>query len=245
MDQAELEERLSRIVTAWTLVFQAHAGAVEGVAGARARLIQRYSGAAYRYLLGALGDAEAADELCQEFALRVVRGDFHKANPQRGRFRNYLRTALIHLVTDYHRSRQGWPQALGDADPPALQQTGDTEQQFLANWREELLHRTWKALADVSPAYYAVLQARIEMPDLSSAQLADHLAKQLGKPMTAANVRKTLERAHARFADLLLDEVAVSLESTDVELVRKELVELNLLKYCEASFQRRRSELPS
>ena len=35
-----------------------------------------------------------------------------RAAPDRGRFRDYLKTALIHLVTDYHRSRQAWPQGL-------------------------------------------------------------------------------------------------------------------------------------
>ena len=50
-------------------------------ASARRELIQRYGGAAYRYLLGALKSPEAAEELLQDFSLRFIRGDFRRADP--------------------------------------------------------------------------------------------------------------------------------------------------------------------
>src|SRR5437867_1139738 len=53
MDQANLTEHLSRISTLWSMVFQAHAEPVDAATAARQRLLQRYHGAAYRYLLGA------------------------------------------------------------------------------------------------------------------------------------------------------------------------------------------------
>src|SRR5713101_7167113 len=106
MDQQELNQHLSRISTQWTMVFQAHQGPVDAVTRARHQLLQRYSGAAYRYLLGAVRDPDVAAELCQEFALQFVRGDFRRADPERGRFRDYLKRALIHMITDYQRTRQ-------------------------------------------------------------------------------------------------------------------------------------------
>jgi hypothetical protein len=102
-----------------------------------------------------------------------------------------------------------------------------------------VLERTWQALAKTSTAYHAVLRGRIENPDLSSAQLADKLSFDLGKPMTAVNVRKTLERAQRKFADLLVEEIAASLPSADEALVRQELAELDLLKYCGDALARR------
>ena len=54
------EERLSRITTRWTLVDEAHRGPGDAAAAARAELWRRYGGAAHRYLLGALRDADAA-----------------------------------------------------------------------------------------------------------------------------------------------------------------------------------------
>jgi RNA polymerase sigma-70 factor (ECF subfamily) len=241
MDRDNLNERLSRISTVWTMIFQAHAGPEDVAARAQQALMQRYSGAAYRYLLGALRDPDAAADLCQEFALRFVRGDFRRADPERGRFRDYLKTALRHLVTDYHRARQALPRQLsaGAAEPAAAGATADDERLFLTSWREELLERTWKALVDDNPAFHAVLLYRIEDPQASSARMAEELSAPLGKPVTAAWVRKTLQRAHARYADLLLEEVECSLERPGPEELRHELEELDLLRYCRSALERR------
>src|SRR5262245_57328630 len=97
-----LESRLSGISTLWSTFFQAHKSGDAAVA-ARQALLERYSGAVYRYLLGAVRNEDTAADLTQEFALRFLRGDFHRADPQRGRFRDYLKTSLIHLVNDHHR----------------------------------------------------------------------------------------------------------------------------------------------
>jgi len=242
MDPQDLQERLSRISTLWTMVFQAHAGPADAIADAQRLLMQRYSGAVLRYLLGALHDPDVADDLAQEFAYRFVRGDFRRANPDRGRFRDYLKTALIHLVTDYHNARQTAPRLLApDASEPAapLLESMDSERAFQGSWREELLDRTWKALADANPTYHAALLLRVENPDLQSAQMAERLTARLGKPMSAALVRKSLQRAHVKFADFLLDEVAGSLESAAEDELENELRELDLLRYCRTALERR------
>jgi hypothetical protein len=61
---------------------------------------------------------------------------------------------------------------------------------------------------------------------------------QLGKPVSGAWVRKTLQRGHDKYADLLLDEVAHSLPAATPESLRQELQELDLFKYCGAALQR-------
>ena len=113
------------------------------------------------------------------------------------------------------------------------------QEDFLASWREELLDRTWQALAEANAAYHAVLLRRVENADMPSAQIAEELAASLGKPVTGAWVRKNLQRAHEKFADLLLEEVARSLESAEGEALRDELRELDLLKYCQSALARR------
>jgi RNA polymerase sigma-70 factor (ECF subfamily) len=202
--------------------------------------MQRYCGAVYRYLLGAVRDGEVAEELTQEFALRFLRGDFRGADPERGRFRDYLKTALIHLVNDYHRARQRWPRALGGdtPEPAAAESLADAERDFLTDWREELLERTWKALAMANPTSHAVLLLRLENPEMPSAQMAEQFTARLGKPRNSAWVRKTLQRAHDRYADLLLAEVANSLPAATPEALRQELQELDLLKYCRTALER-------
>jgi RNA polymerase sigma-70 factor (ECF subfamily) len=242
MPRADLDERLSRISTVWTEVFQAHASLAGEAGEAQRGLLQRYSGAAYRYLLGAVRDPDVAADLAQEFALRIVRGDFRRADPERGRFRDYLKAALYRLVTDHHRARQVWPRALApDAPEPAAPPAEDpeTDEAFLACWREELLDRAWKALANDNPAYHAALLFRVENPDASSADAAEQLGGRLGKAVTAAWVRKTVERAREKFAALLLDEVGCSLGTSEPAALQQELRALDLLRYCRTALDRK------
>src|SRR5688572_16171966 len=67
-------ERLSRIKTQWSLVFQAHTGQGDEVTSA------------------------------QEWLL--LRGDFKRADPARGRFRDLLKQALRHLAIDHWRRKR-------------------------------------------------------------------------------------------------------------------------------------------
>jgi RNA polymerase sigma-70 factor (ECF subfamily) len=231
-------ERLSRIETHWSMLFQAHTGPVPEAQAACRALMARYGGAAYRYLLGAVRDADVADDLTQEFALRFLRGDFQRADPERGRFRDYLKTALIHLVRDYWRARQRWPGAMGHEPAAPDVPAPDPERGFLHVWRQELLAKTWNALAELNPAAHTALRLRVHNPEMPSAQLAERLAAQLGKPVNAAWVRKTLQRAHHRFAALLLDEVARSLPAATPQGLRRELENLDLLRYCRTALER-------
>jgi RNA polymerase sigma-70 factor (ECF subfamily) len=236
--------RLSRISTPWTLVRQAHAGPEAAAATAQRLLMQRYCGAVYRYLRGALHDEEATLELFQEFALRFLRGDFRRADPAAGRFRDYLRAVLSHLVTDYHRERRAQPQPLPAdvvrrAIPPDEGADGEAAA-FIRSWREELVNRAWEALAEAKPVYHAVLVFYVENPEVPSPRMAEQLAVRLGKPFTAAHVRVTLQRAREKFAELLLDEVAHSLGAcTEAELVQ-ELRALQMLKLCAPALERRK-----
>jgi RNA polymerase sigma factor (sigma-70 family) len=232
------EQRLSRISTKWTLMFQAHQAGDHETA-ARAEIIERYTGAVYRYLLGAVGDAHAAEELAQEFALRFLRGDFHRARPERGRFRNYLKSALVNLVNDHHRKRQAAPGPLPADTPDRMDAASDAEANFAASWREEVLERTWQTLAEANPTYHAVLLLHVQRPDLASPQMADVIAAEVGKPMNAPLVRKTLQRAQEKFAKLLVDEVNTTLEMPLEDDLRLELEELDLLRYCRSVLKRR------
>jgi DNA-directed RNA polymerase specialized sigma24 family protein len=243
MELAAPRSHLSRISTPWTLVDRAHGGAADCAAGAQRLLLQRYCGAAYRYLRGALRDEDAAFELLHEFVLRFLRGDFHRADPGSGRFRDYLKAALIHLVTDYHRELQARPRPLpADIDDRSVTQDDAVanEATFLQSWREELVNRTWVALAEAKPTYHAVLSFHVENPALSSAGAAEQLTFQLGKHFTATHVRVTLQRAREKFAELLLDEVTLSLGTcTEAELVQ-ELSTLRMLKLCVTALERRK-----
>jgi RNA polymerase sigma-70 factor (ECF subfamily) len=245
VDDNELEQHLSRISTLWTAVRQAHGPAADARSAAQQQLVQRYARAIFRYLLGAVRDPEVAHELFQEFALHLVRGDFRHADPARGRFRNYVKSALFHLVIEYWRGQQKQPRPLpADAEPAADPSPPESEQAFLRGWRDELLQRTWEALAcleqQTGQVFHSTLRCRVENPELSSEQMAALLAARLGRPLTAAAVRQTLHRARERFSDLLLDEVAHSLQTADLTAVEQELIDLGLFAHCQDALRRRR-----
>jgi RNA polymerase sigma-70 factor (ECF subfamily) len=237
--------RLSQINTQWSMVMLAHGEAADEAGAARSQLLQRYGSSIYRYLVGILHDTDAADELSQEFALRFLRGDFRRAAPERGRFRDLVKAILRNMVVDYKRKQtcvRGTPAqdlAMAREEPPDR----ESDLRFLADLRDELLARSWQRLADAEShsrePLYQVLRFRSEHPAVRSATLAEQLAGVLGKPLTAAGVRQTLHRARARFADYLLHEVASSLSEPSHEELREELSELGLLLYCESALRRR------
>jgi RNA polymerase sigma-70 factor (ECF subfamily) len=248
MDPHEPDRRLSEIETAWTVLHKAHQ---EGSAAewARSALVLRYDGAVYHYLLGMVHDTSEAEELAQEFAVRFLRGDFGSADPQRRRFRDFLKTAVRHLAIDHWRQQKKekdkGPRPLGEgsaATGEAATEPTDTDSAFLHAWRDDLLAKTWKALAqfeeETGHPYHTVLCAKIDRPELHSAQLAQHLGERLGKTFTELGVRQTLYRARQRFARLLVEEVKTSLASTDPYLLEQELIELGLLDYCRLALPR-------
>jgi RNA polymerase sigma-70 factor (ECF subfamily) len=241
---AEEPEHLSRLQTLWTLVCQAHQGPEAQGREARAALLDRYGGAARRYLLGALRDGDAADELAQEFALKFLRGEFRNANPERGRFRNFLKTVLVRLVIDFHRRRKRQPLGMNSQVPEPVAPDDppfDSDAVFLQSWRNELLARGWAALErfekSAGQVFYTVLRFRADHPDFSSAQMAERLSAELGKQFSAANVRQLLHRSREKFAELLLDEVSETLEQQTS--LTEELIELSLLDYCRPALERR------
>jgi RNA polymerase sigma factor (sigma-70 family) len=245
MNPAEFDERLSRISTQWSRLRQAHE---EGESAARARqdLMVRYCGAAFRYLLKAVRDPHLAEDLAQEFALLFIQRRFRHADPDRGRFRDYVKTALFHLVDDHYRKQARRPKAaaIDGQDPAAPSNPPDAELAFRESWSQELLARTWKELADwekqTGQAYHTVLRLRAEQPDLPSPALAERLSALLGKPVTADSARQTLHRAREKFTEFLLHEVRLSLgEGADDTQVEEELADLNLLKYCQGGKKRK------
>jgi RNA polymerase sigma-70 factor (ECF subfamily) len=225
MDEKQLEQALSSITTAWTLLRRAHGDSSGSAAAAWQELMQRYCGAVYRFLLRTLRDPAIAEELTQEFALRFIRGSFRSAEPGHGRFRDFVKTSLFHLVHDYCR-RQGKEPAAADAT---------AELDFRDSWRQELLARAWKAQAvadqESGQPFYAVLRFRVEHPDMPLPKVAEVLGARLGQSLSASTVRQLLDRAREQFAEFLMEETRHSLGTAGVDL-EDELAELNLLKYC-------------
>lgn len=239
MSREEVDDRLSKISTDWGVLKQAHAGADSDARAAQELLIVRYGAAIRRYLGKVAGDPEAAEELFQEFGVAVVEGKLGSAAPDRGRFRDYVKAVLRHLVAKYHAKRRKRPQALGD-DGPALREIAARDEDDSAldtAWRDALMARAWAALRDAHKMGYDVLRYRAENPALSSTDLATRLTAKLGRALSPEAVRQTIHRARKQFAMLLIDEVSHSLTSPTTDAVGEELAELGLLEYCRPALE--------
>ncbi len=238
--ESQPEQRLSQVQTLWTMVCQAHGGGTtSAVRSAQEQLLDRYCTVVRRYLHGALRDPDAAEELTQEFALRFVRGDLKGVDRQRGRFRDYLKGTLFHLIGDFYRSQKKNPLPLADEHVPAATPDEDSvdDQRFLESWRAELLHRAWQSLEQLQETtgqpFHRVLQLRAAQPEMRSGEMAEQLGPVLGHAVNAAWVRQTLHRAREKFADYLLEEVRQTLDQPTLALLEDELVLLGLHGYCQ------------
>ncbi len=238
------------VTTVWSGVFDG-CGADKAAEKARNHLLVRYHEAVYHYFLAKIRDPNAAHELYSNFAVKLLETDriLKNANPQRGRFRHYLKAALHHMVIDYYRSRSRdharrmvFDPAEHDVIAPG---EGERDGDFSPIWRQELLNQAWKALQALEERtgqqHYTVLRFQSDHPTMKGPQLAEQLSAKLGKPFTHDSVRAALSRARARFAALLLEEVERTLESPTLDELEEELIDQQLLPYCKKALQERRA----
>lgn len=237
-------DRLSQLATSWTLLRQAHDPADPRYEAARRYLLDQYGPFVRRYLAGALRHEpnrdEAINDAFQEFALRFARGALGHATPDRGRFRNYLKTCLFNIVTDHRRGNLAGkrPQPLADHDPPAPA-PADDEAEYRSAWQEEFMGRAIRALETVDAGsgrhLYTVLKLRLDRPDLRSEDLAAAVAPTVGKAVSPVWVRKRLSTAKSELARLLVQEVRASLGSPTREELEAELIDLGLFEHCRSA----------
>ncbi|MBL8821459.1 MAG: sigma-70 family RNA polymerase sigma factor [Planctomycetia bacterium] len=229
------ETRIEAIHTQWSLVRRAHVqGKPEEADAARQLLVMRYATAVRKYLGGILRDTEQADELAQDVVVRMLRGDFAGADPDRGRFRDLLKTATRNLA------RKHWEKAnvrrTVDAELNFVPAESSEDADWQRAWQMALLEHVWGRLQEDEqsekgvPAY-TVLHLRTQFPDESSEQLAQRLGDKLQTSIKPDAWRQMLRRSRVKFAELLVDEVRMGLNDPSAQAVEEELAAMGLLEY--------------
>lgn len=203
------------------------------------QFVLRYVPAARRYLHALLKQAELVDEVMQDFLLRVVQRGFQHARPDRGRFRDYLKTTLRHAALAFLRRRRPVQLSADDLDRlPANPLAVGSDDAWLREWRNCLLERTWLALEQHEKRgrgnhAHAVLRLLAEFPEEDSTQHAARLSLALGTPMTPEAFRKQVSRARRLFAEFLCQEVANTIDRPSDRDILDELRTLDLWSYVE------------
>ena len=228
---------LGNIQTQWSLIRKAHQASLvgESASAARQSLVMRYAPAVRRFVQVIVRDPNMADELSQDAMIRILRGDFAGADPNRGRFRDLLKTAIRNMARNYwakenRRSSADFDLSLLDDDG---QETQKLDEEWTSQWRENTLSNVWDKLLDwqessETSVAHTVLKLRSEVPDASSTELAERLSESTGRQYTPANTRQLLRRARVKFVEILVSEVADGLESPSPDDICEELVALGL-----------------
>lgn len=233
---------LSRIETQWAVVREAHDSQISGNQ-AQSELIDIYGPSIKKYLLASMRDPDAAAEVFQEFALRLIRGDFRNADSHKGRFRSMIKTALYRLMIDYYR-RTKKQRKLGSSqeiESLAENESDSTDESFTLAWRQSLLNETWNRLEQLQQQterpYFSVLRARVDFPKLTTKQLHQNLSETDKSIPAESAFRVFIHRARKRFAAILLEQVIASMNDPTDEQVEVELIELGLHHFCKPAMK--------
>jgi DNA-directed RNA polymerase specialized sigma24 family protein len=235
-DEGSQPGRLDEIPTEWSLLRLAHDNPSQ-VGDARNTLVRRYARAIRNYVGALVKDPQDADEVAHDVVVKLLRGSFAGANPQRGRFRDLLTVATHNVVRTYWSKKLARP--INDVDMSNIAGRADPnriEEEDTAVWRNAVLDLAWKALEKYERDHagsvsWTVLRQRADFPDDDTEQLAARVSAKTGRPFQAAALRQQLRRARLRFAQAVLEEIAAGMDDPTPERVEEELQELGLFSY--------------
>jgi DNA-directed RNA polymerase specialized sigma24 family protein len=218
---------LTNLPTIWGTIREAH-GTGPTAQMAMIELISRYHDAVERYLRLKLRDTNLADEVFQEFWAKVLTHKLAGADHNKGRFRDYLRTVLHRLIIDHYRGRKLQPLPPGD-----LLDESQPDVDFDRHMREALLKRVWSRLETYEACtpknrYSSVLHLRSDYPDGSIDDLALKLEEKTQVKISPEAFRKTLQRARAKFLELLVVELKETIHPAGKEDIEAEINDLGL-----------------
>lgn len=195
---------------------------------------RRYNRAIALYVIRKVdGESQVADDIIQDFVLRLLQGGFRTVERLPGSFRFYVCTVLDRLVIDYYRKHpRNAPRPLAEYDVGVTDAELESDQKGIEVWRGEFRRRAMDQLAQTQPAtgspFFHVLDIRGSKDEMSSEELAAQLSERLGRLVKIGTVRKTLHDARSAYGPLLIREVATSLGEPTREQLEQELITLRL-----------------
>src|SRR5688572_6311922 len=214
--------------THWSCIDRARADTASAARPALAEVLRRYRPALFRYLaVGRRIDANDADDLLQGFISSEIleRHLVARAQPDRGRFRALLLTALDRYVSRNRRSARALKRAperavsLDDLTPasgPADAGPGPSEA-FDVAWGRQVIAQALENMrreceASRRPDLWAVFEGRVLAPTLEGAEPVpyEELVRRFGlqTPRQASNAVITAKRMFARHLAAVVGEYA-------------------------------------
>jgi RNA polymerase sigma-70 factor (ECF subfamily) len=211
--------------THWSEVRRAGAADEAARTEALESLLRRYLPAVRSFLTSRLhGDEERAKDLAQGFVHDqfCLRNLCARADPDKGRFRTFLLTALDHYIADECDRERAWKRggrhvhaALDEVDEAELGQAGGSHESFEVSWTRVLLDEALSRLRKECGAsgrddIWEVFSARVVSPALTDAEPVAY--ERLSAELRHASVDQTREllttgkRAYQRCLEAVIGE---------------------------------------
>ena len=219
--------------TRWSIVLAARdvTGDAAEVLARRAleELCRTYWPPVYTYLRRRTANVEDARDLTQDFFARLLDGRLLRAaTPARGRFRSLLLTAAKNFLANEHERANAAKRGGGRTSlrfefddvearwAAGAAQVNSLDRQFEREWAVALLTTVLDRLADefgrqAKQQQFAALKPYLTEDDAATGHA--ELARRLGVSVGAA--RAALYRFRKRYQELLLDEIAQTVDSPD------------------------------
>jgi len=229
--------RAAFVRTRWTEISAARTLDPERRRKAVGRIMARYWKPVYAYLRRKGNDHDKSADLVQGFFIKVIERDLiQQADPDRGRFRSLLLTALDRYVRDeyekettHKRRPDGGVNSLDafEVPPPLPAMEASPQQAFVYAWASQLLD---EVLADVEAQclqtgqqqHWEVFRQTVVEPTLSGAEIPPMptLCRELdiGTPKQAAAMNVTVKRRFKRVMRAYVLEFVASEEEVDSEI---------------------------
>jgi len=244
-DSPAMEPRPGFQSTLWSVILRAREGSAEERQAALEKLCQIYWPPLYAYLIRKGQSREDALDTVQGFfAYFIEKALMDRADPDRGRFRNYILTVLENwLASEYRKARAekrgggraplsfdfGTAGAEEHVDPPDKEVPEDA---FNRSWALTVLRRAQDLLRrefesrDLGAHYLAICSHLSGEPDRPS---YEELSKRLG--CSVGEVNALLYSARRRLRDLVRSVLRETVESeSEVEQEVKDLFRFLLKK---------------
>ncbi len=111
-----------------------------------------------------------------------------------------------------------------------------SDDDWVAAWRRAVLEHAWSAMEEFERTHsgnlsHTVLRMRADHPEEDSDALATRLSEATRRRFRADAVRQQLRRARLRFAQLVVEEIAGSMDDPTPERVEEELLAVGLMEY--------------
>ena len=214
--------------TQWSLVIQAqHRSSPEGRI-AFSQLCERYWFPLYAHVRSRGFSVDEAQDLTQGFFQRVIEKDYiGDADPSRGRFRTFLLTSLSNFLANEHDKRTAakrggsqLPLSLDFTDAERrlsieIEASGSPEKAWNRLWARSLLDRVIAVLQE---------EYRIAKKDKLFSELKQFLVDVAPEPskdiavrlgMSPAAVRVAVHRLRSHYREILLSEIADTVEDPE------------------------------